>query len=133
MSNNCKRKLCLLCHFYTGLPNDCQNLTVTLQNEVFEEQGSRQGIYHVTGLVNEKPLWISNKSGQAIWYIQEWDDWAIGPLENVGSTIRGLGTINGGDIFPFNIASDKWQYWDGQLWVDSAINDIIIRCTGKVY
>ena len=34
------------------------------------------------------------------WYIQEYDDWAIGPVESVGSSIRGLTvTLIVGDLY----------------------------------
>jgi hypothetical protein len=114
------------------VPNGCQNLILILKNEAFEEQGSRQGIYQVSDFVNEKPSWISNKSGQAIWYVQEYNEWGIGDLEDVGTTTRALTTIDDqGYLFPFNITSDKWNYWDGQLWRVGAVDDITIKCTGN--
>ena len=127
---DCFEKLYFPFH-YVGVPNNCQNLTVTIQNEVFENQGSQQGIYQVSGFVNEKPMWIFAKNGKAIWYVQELNDWGMGNLEHVGTNTLNLFTSgNQGDVFPFDIASDKWKYWNNLLWADSAINDITIKCTG---
>ena len=116
---------------YTGVPNNCQNLTIILQNEAFENQGSHQGIYQVSGFVNEKPMWTFTKNGKAIWYVQELNDWGMGNLEHVGTNTLNLFTSgNQGDVFPFDIASDKWKYLNDLVWADSAINDITIECSG---
>ena len=128
--NDCLVKL-FFTFYYTSVPNNCQNLTVTLQNEAFEYQGSQQGIYQVSGLVNEKPMWIFAENGKAIWYVQELNDWGIGDLEHIGANTLDLFTSgNQGDVFPFNIASDKWKYRNDLTWADSAINDITVKCTG---
>ena len=128
--NDCLVKFHFTFH-YTGVPNNCQNLTVTIQNEVFEYQGSLQGIYQVSGFVNEKPMWVFTENGKAIWYVQELSNWGIGDLEHIGTnTLDLLTSGNQGDVFPFDIASDKWKYWNNLIWADSAINDITVKCTG---
>ena len=114
------------------VPSECQNVILILKNEAFEEQGSRQGMYQVSDFVNEKPSWISIKSGHAIWYVQEYNEWVIGDLEDLGTTIRALTTIDDqGYLFPFNVTSDKWYYLNGQLWKPGAVDDIAIKCTGN--
>ena len=45
----------------------CQNISVTLKNDVLEMHGSYQGIYHISGPINDKPSWTS-KGRRDVWY-----------------------------------------------------------------
>ena len=114
-------------------------MTVTLKNDAFNYQPRINGTYFLSDIVNSKPSWIlkdnDKGSNQAIWYDSKNRDWAIGALENIGTTIRNL-TSNGQGFYDlFNVRIDKWSVWNDndKVWTETDINDVTIQCKGKVY
>ena len=106
----------------------CQNISVVLKNKAFVGQSSRQDIYRLSGLVNEKASWISKY--QAIWYIPKYKNWGVGFLESLGSNSVGIksGDDEWDDKFPYEIPSDQFWYGDDGRWKKPGANDISIDC-----
>ena len=103
----------------------CETITITLENNALAAQGSREGIYHNSSLVNGKPSWTS--TSQAIWYDQEFDDWTIGSLGNIGTSTGGMyGDF--ANACPFDMASEEWDYWYNDVWTGAGANEIHVNC-----
>ena len=69
--------------------NPCQNIKVTLFNDVLDAQGTREGTYKLYQLVNGKNSWKSS-SAQAIWYMPQLNSWAIGKFSDIGMNTFGI-------------------------------------------
>ena len=79
------------------------------------------------------PSWISND--HAIWWTPKFGQWAIGPLNAIGSNTRGL----------IGIPSDKnylgmpydqkygWVYKQTNYFYSAGANDIEVQCKGNTY
>jgi len=111
-------------------PAVCQNIEVSLKNDVLTNQKSLQGIY----TLDQTKSWKS--ATHAIWYNPKYKYWSIGDLENVGSNIRGLTSSgNQSDIDPSGVP--KWYYMADD-WKCSLCDDTIVKCitgssqTGRV-
>ena len=106
-----------------GIPiskeEDCVQLQVYLNNDVLSKQGSLQGTYQKSQIINGRSSWKT--AIHAIWFIPELDVWAIGRSENVGTIIRGITFV---DDQGLKVAS---TYWDG-LWKAVQSGDIVINC-----
>ena len=114
----------------------CKVLTVTLRNDALKRQPHISGTYFISDVINGKASWTlkDNPKGynKAIWYVPKYNDWAIGPLENIGLTIRGLTTFGGqGSLDLFDVPNEKWNAWNGQNWKQVGTNDVTIQCKGK--
>ena len=98
-----------------------------MKNKAFVGQSSRQDIYRLSGLVNEKASWISKY--QAIWYVPEQKGWGVGYLNDSGTTFRGISSVGDqwADKLPYEIPSDQFWYTDGG-WKKPGANDISIDC-----
>ena len=99
--------------------SECVQLQVYLNNDVLIKQGSLQGTYQKSQMINRRSSWIT--AIHAIWFIPELDVWAIGRSENVGTIIRGITFICNQGL---KVAS---TYWDGQ-WKAVPSGDIVINC-----
>ena len=98
-----------------------------MKNNVFSRHTSKQGIYQIDEIVNGKRSWIS--ATNAIWFIPEINDWAIGYLENIGATLCGIhSTGDQEDKSPSDIPNDRWKYLIDSEWKDAPSGDIIINC-----
>ena len=107
----------------------CLTLQVVLKNDVLSKQGDKQGIYEFNAIVNGRHCWRS--SDQAIWYYPDFMEWAIGPLDYIGTNLRGIASAPNEDTELFNVPNNKWSYWDSQ-WKQIENGDITISClTGK--
>ena len=63
-----------------------------LKNDVLSIQDSRVGLYKKGGIVNGKRSWTTDS--QAIWFVPQYLDWAIGPLKDIGTNFRGITSID---------------------------------------
>ena len=119
------------CNFDGGdCCGQCETITITLQNSAQAAQGSKEGIYHNSSMVNGKPSWTS--SSHAIWYHQQWNDWAISPLNDIGSSNAEIYTDDGNKC-PFNLPSEMWFYRvDGtrvdNSWTSAGVGEINVTC-----
>ena len=93
---------------------------MTLKNEVLASKGSLQGIYAVHQETNGRTSWKS--ASKAIWYIPDYDDWAIGELEDIGTKTREINSDGyQGDRSPSDVPNNEWSK-DG---------DIIVQCVNN--
>ena len=96
-----------------------------MEYNILSAQGSRQGIYHNSSVVNGKPSWTSNL--QAIWYDLQYDNWKIGPIDDIGTSTAGIKSESANGC-PFYIPAEQWYYWDGSSWIGAGQNDITLEC-----
>ena len=107
-------------------PIDCCTIVeLTLNNDAFESQSSRAGIYTYDGISNGFDHWImdSNNGLQFIWYVSQ-HGWNVGPNpfgDEAG--IVGLTELT----CPTN-QTIEWQYCNGTDLIASS--DIILECMG---
>ena len=107
----------------------CSTINVNLRNVVSNLFAFLNGNYQIATIVNGKPSWKND--AHAIWYIQSYSAWSIGPLSQIGN--------NAGSIFTFNISGitdddNQWWYWYGNgLTSPSDPNDIQITCMNGKY
>ena len=79
--------------FHQILVSECQNIQVILQNEVLSKHEWLEGSYQLDQIVNGRSSWISLSS--AIWFIPEYNQWAIGNLEKIGTKWRSITVTDG--------------------------------------
>ena len=110
-----------------------------MKNDALNYQPWINGTYFLSEIVNAKPSWRlkdnSNGYNKAIWYVPKYDDWAIGPLENIGTTTRALTSFGGQGSFDiFNVPNDKWNVWNNndKVWTQTGVGDVAIQCKGKI-
>ena len=64
----------------------------------------------------------------AIWYINEWNQWAIGDYQNIGTTYRGI--RSGVDAAcPGRVGDGNWDYQSQSNWYNAGTN-IQVTCLG---
>ena len=111
--------------------SECLNLQLILNDDVLSKQGNRQGIYQYNGIVNGKPSWKSED--QAIWFYPEYEDWAIGPLKDIGTGVSGISSVYDEDIGILDVPINKWRYYDEGDWKDVKSGDLTFSCiSGKI-
>ena len=120
--------------FFNTASGVCQSLRVQLFNDAFEAQWERQGIYHISALVNGQPSWTTPYSG--IWYMPELRRWKIGPIESIGLNCEGLESVELGSklYYPENIhfTCKDWNYHTMDGWVPAnEHNYILVEKRGK--
>ena len=103
----------------------CETISVTLENNALVAQGYFEDIYHNSSMVNGKASWTS--TSQAIWYDQEFSNWNIGPLDDIGTKMAGIYTDYGSEC-PFDLPSEKWNYWYNSVWTSAEANEIHVEC-----
>ena len=98
------------------------------------------GTYLLSDPVNGKKSWVLEEPeigyGYAIWYVPEYNDWAIGPLEYKGTNIRHVTSVNGqGSLNLLSVPEDKWNFWNdtAQSWISVGLGGIRIRCRSKKF
>ena len=64
-----------------------------------------EGIYHISSMVNGKASWTS--TSQAIWYEQEIDNWKIGQLGNIGSSMAVFRSDHNSALCETLVSNDK--------------------------
>ena len=109
----------------------CAAIIVTLDNNALVAQGSREGIYHNSSIVNGKASWTS--TSQAIWYVQEFAKWAIGPIESIGTKNRGISSDRVTFQYPFDLPSEKWNYLYNNGWTSAEANEIKVDCLKGIF
>ena len=103
-----------------------------MKNVLLESQGKRSGSYEKSMEVNGKPSWVSNN--QAIWWISEFNEWAIGDLTSLGTDIRGITAVTD-DKTKFGLPENPthtWKYWNGASFATVLdVNDISVECVDE--
>ena len=114
----------------------CSKLNVLLENGVKDKQGHYEGVYTFQGYINERDSWIDAEGENAIWYIPDWKDWAIGEVDRMGTKYRHMRTTNDLEaICPNNEGYVlSWDYRDSNsyfvnTWIST--NDVYIKCANE--
>ena len=107
-------------------------MKVELKNDVLRKHNDYQGTFEKYQIVNGRRSWKTATS--AIWFIPEFNNWAIGDLENIGTKTRVIASkTDFGDRM--DDPSNKWDYWStkDEEWQTIQSGDIIIRCNSGKY
>merc|ERR1712012_387401 len=109
---------------------ECPKLQVDLKNDVLSKQGNSQGNYEKHQIVNGRRSWKT--ATKAIWFIPEYNTWAIGNLESIGTKYRGIRSkADFGD--KIDDPSNGWDYYSGTEWHTIPSSDIIINCSPDLF
>merc|ERR1712223_1498131 len=137
-----KINILLLCTFVTLVTvtqHHCEALTVTLKNDALKLQPYLSGTYLSSDPLNGKTSWLLDnpKKGYeyTIWYVPEYNDWAIGLWGNKGQITRALTSFGGqGSQDLLYVPKDKWNIWNNNAlsWKVVAKDDIVIQCKGSL-
>ena len=114
-------------NFIIGLCTFCETIDITLENDVLESHGERVGLYEKSSQVNGRASWSS--TSQAIWFVDSLNRWAIGSLEDIGTTAAGIANNKEVSQCPFDLSSEDWMYYtfsDG--WKSAYANEINLVC-----
>ena len=71
---------------------------------------------------------MSTNGQTAIWYINEWNQWAIGNSEDIGSKVRGIRSSLDANC-PGIVGDGNWDYSSQSIWYNGA-TDIQVKCSG---
>ena len=112
----------------------CPTLNVWFENDVKDKQGKYEGVYTFQGIIDERNYWVDAAGENAIWYISDWKDWAIGSADYIGTKYRHMRTTNDLEaLCPYNDGYVlSWDYRDSNSYDDNtwiATNDVYINCT----
>ena len=114
---------------YFILGCDCNNIHVTLEDQVQTYQGASHTFYKGEN-VNGKESWVS--STRAIWYDPVIKDWKIGTLGNLGTSTGYIVTAVDQDqssiACPYGYPSDAWKYYQSGAWHFTSVGEIIVEC-----
>ena len=105
-------------------------MTISLSGAVAtSEHSGRAGDYQESAIVNGHPSWI--KANNAIWFVNEFDDWGVGAIHKLGTRYAGLLANNqGGLVCPFDITFPNWIFWNGNAgWTNAGAGEISITCS----
>ena len=110
---------------------DCQYLQVDLKNDVLSKQNLGQGTYEGYQVINGRRSW--KKASQAIWFVPQFNYWAIGNFDDIGTTKCGIASKR--DYNKIDDPSNEWEYWNNEdvKWTAIPIGDIIMNCKGKYF
>ena len=116
----------------------CPTLNVWFENDVKDKQGKYEGVYTFQGIIDERDYWVDAAGENAIWYISDWKDWAIGSADYVGTKYRHMRTTNDLEaLCPYNDGYVlSWDYRDSNSYDDNtwiATNDVYINCAGDYF
>ena len=124
----------LYCSVCQCLIDCCPTLNVWFENDVKDKQGLYEGVYTIQGFSNERQYWVDAEGENAIWYIPDWKDWAIGSADKIGTKYRHMRTTNDLQaLCPYNDGYVlSWDYRDSNSYDDNTwitTNDVYINCT----
>ena len=102
-------------------------MTISLSGPVLNHQPGRAGDYQESAIVNGHPSWINDYN--AIWFVVDFDEWAVGGIEYLGTNFRSLAAESqGGSVCPFDIDSTNWYFWNGE-WTSAGASEISVTCS----
>ena len=96
-----------------------------VKNDPKIHHGINEGNYNMDkNYVNGFRFWINGN--RAIWHINEWNQWAIGDLKNVGSKYRGIRSSVDAQC-PEKVRNGYWDFSYKSKWYNAGSN-IQIKC-----
>ena len=102
-------------------------MTISLSGAVLSHQGGRAGDYQESAMVNGHPSWIN--ADHAIWWSDYAADWAVGAIEDRGSSYSGITADGQGTTCPYSISSSNWDYYNGGSWVSFSSSVMSVTCS----
>ena len=82
------------------------------------------GTFEKAPAVNGRPAWISYFKDYTMWYVPDYNSWAVGLSSQIGT---GFIILKGGDDHcPGNVTS--WKVWNGLGYEETSEDDIIVEC-----
>ena len=102
-----------------------------LENSVKVKQGQYEGVYTFEGFSNGVDYWVDAAEENAIWYISDFKDWAIGSAYKFGTKDRFIRTSNDLEaVCPNNEGYIlSWDYLVNLLFIST--EDIYIKCANE--
>ena len=98
-----------------------------MSGNVLSSQSTRAGDYQESAIVNGHPSW--SNANNAIWFVVDYDEWAVGGIEHLGTNFRTLAANSqGGSVCPFDIDSTNWYFWNGG-WTSAGAGEISVICS----
>ena len=96
-------------------------LKLSIGVEAQKHQGTNGGTYSLQeDKTNNKPYWIHQSGGKAIWWVNDFDKWIVGNFENLGKDMAGILGPSNNDSPP-NQITNGWRY-SNSGWYDT--NDV---------
>ena len=92
-------------------------LKLSIGVEAQKHQGTNGGTYSLQeDKTNNKPYWIHQSGGKAIWWVNDFDKWIVGNFEDLGSSTAGIIGPSNNDSPP-NQITNGWRHhnngWHG--------------------
>ena len=96
-------------------------MKLSISGEVQKHQGDRGGTYFLQeDMTNNKPFWIHQSGGKAIWWDKDVDKWNVGNFEDLGSEFAGIKGPSNNDSPP-NQITNGWRYHN-RGWHDTDVH-----------
>ena len=93
-------------------------MKLSISGEAQKHQGAKGGTYFLQeDTRNNKPYWIHQSGGMAIWWDNDFDTWKVGNFESLGSSTAGIKGPPNNDSPP-NQITNGWQYATDK-WTDT--------------
>ena len=95
-------------------------MKLSISKEAQKGQGDHGGTYFLQeNTRNNKPFWIHQSDGKAIWWDKDVDKWNVGSIKDLGSAIAGIKGPFDNDSPPnqLNQITNGWRYWNGDKWL----------------
>jgi hypothetical protein len=110
----------------------CKHIEVMVHDELVNNIGQNAGTYRINDQVNNYTSWVSDNGMRAIWHINEWNQWAIGDIQNIGSKIRGIRSETDAECpcFCGEVEEAKWDYSNESIW-NFGGSKIQVKCIGE--
>ena len=97
-------------------------MKLSISGEAQKHQGAWGGTYFLQeDKTNDKPFWIHQSGGKAIWWGDWKYKWKVDNFEDLGSSAAGISGPSNNDSPP-NQITNGWRYYDGTNWLDT--NDV---------
>ena len=93
-------------------------MKLSISGEAHNHHGSKGGTYFLQeDMINDKPYWVHQSGGKAIWWNIKYDMWMIGNFEDLN---KNLGSIKSppNNARPPNQITNDWRYWNGTNWLN---------------
>ena len=89
-------------------------MKLSISGEAQQQHGVKGGTYFLQeDKINNKPYWIHQSGGNAIWWNDKYDYWMVGNFENLGKDFGNIAGPSKNDSPP-NQITNGWQcYYDG--------------------
>ena len=114
-------------------------IELSLSSDVHTHHGHCDGTYKLKGVINEHTYWLRTDQQRAIWFIPEFEEWAIGYTAALGTSTRLItslwtddnlhGSVKHVSECPYD-EQIVWAYWNQaeNNWKNT--DHVNIKCQG---